>query len=133
MAGLCQVFGKKTQPEGAVLDDLWDVTLGVNGRVALARRIRYMQERVENAARWVGAIRDAKLPMMLINGLADPVSGEHAANGWAKLVPKAKVARLPGIGHFPQIEAPETVVELVNQFHDCIVEKRPADKDEKQA
>lgn len=124
LAGLAEVFGSSTRPEGRQLDDMWPVITGVNGRGAMARRIRYMAERRQHAERWVGAIRDAKLPMMMINGIDDPVSGGHAADGFAKLVPKAKLARLPGIGHFPQIEAPAAVSELVLKFHDCIVEKQ---------
>lgn len=124
LAGLAEVFGPETRPQRDLLAELWPVVVGVNGRAAMPRRIRYMQERRDHAERWVGAVRDAKLPMMMINGIEDPVSGEHAADGFAKLVPKAKLARLPGIGHFPQIEAPAAVSELIHKFHDCIVEKQ---------
>jgi pimeloyl-ACP methyl ester carboxylesterase len=123
LSNLSKVFGAKTRPSGKFLEDFWPVILGVNGRGALARRIHYMAERKQHTVRWVDAIKNAKLPMMLINGSADPVSGMHAADGFAKLVPKAKLARLPEIGHFPLIEAPDTVAELVHKFHDCIVEK----------
>ena len=123
LAGFADVFGKNTRPEGALLKEFWPAIVGANGRGSIARRIRYMAERKQHAERWVSALKDAKVPLMLINGLADPVSGEHAANGFAALVPKAKLARLPEIGHYPQIEDPEAVTELVNQFHDCIVEK----------
>jgi len=121
--GFAEVFGSKTKPTGEHLNEFWPAVVGVNGRGSLARRIRYMAERKQHAARWVGAIINAFMPLMMINGLDDPVSGSHAADGWAKLVPKAKLARLPGIGHYPQVESPDAVVELVNQFHDCIVEK----------
>jgi len=121
--GFAQVFGKDTRPAGPELDEYWPAMVGVNGRGSFARRIRYMMERRKNADRWVGAIRDAYMPLFMINGIDDPVSGAHAADGWSKLVPKAKLARLPGIGHYPQVEAPDTVTELINQFHDCIVEK----------
>jgi len=121
--GFADVFGENTQPSGKILDEFWPAIKGINGRGSFTRRIRYMNERKKNAARWVGAIKNAKMPMMLINGLDDPVSGAHAADGWAKLVPKAKLVRLPGIGHYPQVEAPDTVVELVHKFHDCILAK----------
>lgn len=123
LAGFAEVFGKNTRPSGKLLEEFWPAIVGANGRGALARRIRYMAERREHANRWVGALQNAKLPMMLINGLADPVSGAHAADGFGKLVPKAKLARLPEIGHYPQVEVPETVIEFINQFHDCIVQK----------
>lgn len=121
LKGFADVFGPNTRPEGTFLEEFWPAMLGVNGRGAFARRIRYMTERLEHATRWVNALKEATIPMMLINGIDDPVSGGHAADGFEKEIPAAKVVRLPGIGHFPQIEAPDTIVELVNQFHDCIV------------
>ncbi len=130
LKGLADVFGTHTRPSGSFLKEFWPAIKGINGRASFSRRIRYMKERREHAARWVSALPTAsfKIPMMLINGLADPVSGAHAADGFEKLVPRAKIARLPGIGHFPQIEDPDAVVELVNKFHDCIVEKQSATK-----
>lgn len=121
LRGFTEVFGSNTKPTGVSLDEFWPAMVGVNGRSALARRIRYMAERVEHADRWVGALREAKIPMMLINGLEDPVSGAHAADAFERTLPHVKVVRLPGIGHFPQIEAPDTIAELVDQFHECIV------------
>ncbi|TNE62235.1 MAG: alpha/beta hydrolase [Alphaproteobacteria bacterium] len=121
LAGLASVFGPNTKPEGAFLDEFWGAITGVNGRGALSRRIRYMAERRRYAERWVSGLANSRLPMMLINGVEDPVSGAHAADGFEKAVPHAKVVRLPGIGHYPQVEAPETVLELVMQFHECIV------------
>ncbi|MCJ9428481.1 alpha/beta fold hydrolase [Kordiimonas marina] len=123
LQGLAGVFGPDTRPQGADLEGFWPTMVGVNGRGAFSRRIRYMAERRKYADRWVNALRDAHLPMMLINGTADPVSGGHAADGFAEVVPKAKLARLPGIGHFPQVEAPEAVMELILRFHDCIIKK----------
>ncbi len=126
--GLADVFGKDTRPTGETLKEFWPVMKGINGRASFSRRIRYMQERKKHADRWVNALPEASenMPMLLINGLDDPVSGAHAADGFEKLVPRAKIARLPRIGHFPQIENPEAVIELVNKFHDCIVEKQGA-------
>ncbi|MFC4348971.1 alpha/beta fold hydrolase [Kordiimonas lipolytica] len=120
LTGFADVFGPNTRPSGKMLEEFWPAMLGVNGRGAFARRIRYMHERQEHADRWVGALKQTIAPMMLINGLADPVSGAHAADGIEREI-GMKVVRLPGIGHFPQIEAPETIVELVHQFQDCIV------------
>ncbi|NVJ96984.1 MAG: alpha/beta hydrolase [Alphaproteobacteria bacterium] len=120
LRGFADVFGANTRPEGEFLEEFWPAMLGVNGRGAFARRIRYMHERLEHADRWVGALKETKVPMMLINGVDDPVSGGHAADAMEREI-GMKVVRLPGIGHFPQIEAPDTIVELVQQFQDCIV------------
>ena len=45
------------------------------------RKIQYMTERLQSKDRWVGAIQKSKVPRILINGPADPISGAHAAEG----------------------------------------------------
>lgn len=117
------VFGPHTRSNKERLEEFWPAVKGVNGRAALARRIGYIEDRKKNARRWVGALANAKLPLMLICGQEDPISGAHAADGFEKLVPTAKLIRLPTIGHYPQVEAPEAVVESVKIFHTCMVEK----------
>lgn len=56
------------------------------------------------------------MPTMVIWGDADniiPVShAEHAREA----MPTARVEILPGVGHFPQVEAPERLVELLRDF-----------------
>ena len=118
IAGLSAIFGKDTQPDAALGEALWHAVIGVNGKAALARRIRYMNERRVNAKRWVGALNQPDLPMMLINGLADPISGAHMAKAFAETAPHARINRLEGIGHFPQIEAPEDVANGFLDFHE---------------
>lgn len=118
IAGLSDVFGKDTRPDGLLGDALFEASVGVNGKSAFARRIHYMAERRENADRWRDALVQPDLPMMLINGVDDPVSGGHAADAFEKLVTHATVKRLEGIGHFPQIEAPEKVANLILDFHE---------------
>lgn len=121
-AGLAEVFGPTTQPDDGLKAALFQAALGVNGKPALARRIRYMAERRAHAVRWVTALKQPDVPMHLINGTADPVSGGHAADGFAKAVPHASITRLAGIGHFPQIEAPDAVYAAITAFHDQLEE-----------
>lgn len=118
-----EIFGANSRPTGDTLKAFWPAIAGVNGKVAAVRRIQYMNERRRHADRWTNAIREAHMPLMFICGLDDPISGAHMAKGFEELVPKAKIARLPGIGHYPQCEAPETTAEFIHRFHDCIEEK----------
>lgn len=48
----------------------------------LRRLIKYIPQRLEHRDRWVGALQNTEVPLMLINGPADPISGVHAAEGW---------------------------------------------------
>ncbi len=80
------------------------------------RLIRYIPERQAHRARWVGALVEAQCPLALINGLADPISGAHMVARWKEVVGKGTLDELPGIGHYPQIEAPQDVAAHVRAF-----------------
>ena len=117
MAALAEVFGENTRPGPEATDALWNITIGVNGRASLTRRIHYMNDRVLNEARWVGALREATIPMLMINGVDDPISGGHVCDVLEREVPQMRIARLDSIGHFPPLEAPGDCVRLILDFH----------------
>ena len=61
--------------------------------------------------RWVRAMRETDVPMRLIAGPIDPNSGAHMARRYAEVIPNADVIVLADdIGHWPQLEAPESVL-----------------------
>ena len=66
--------------------------------------------------RLVGPLLQRVVPVRLINGAADPNSGAHMAARYCALVPDADVVSLPGIGHWPQIEAPGQVLQALEAF-----------------
>lgn len=66
--------------------------------------IQYMRERRENRDRWVEALKKADMPFTLINGVEDPISGEHMVQRFEQLVPGKQTVRLAGLGHYPHLE-----------------------------
>ena len=50
-------------------------------------------------------------------GPLDPVSGAHLAARYRELIAGADIVSLPGIGHYPQIEAPQAVLDAFFAFH----------------
>lgn len=117
-AALAEVFGPATRPDVPAQRDLWKISLGVNGRRSLARRIHYMTDRKDNEERWVGALQDAEIRIRMINGVEDPVSGGHVCDALAVQVPGIEIVRLEGIGHFPLLEAPDACVQHILDFHE---------------
>ena len=110
------IFGPKTQPTEAELDDFWTLVGGNGGRYVFHLLIRYMAERVQYRERWVGALQAAKIPLCFINGVADPISGQHMVDRYRELIPNPKVVELKDIGHFPLIEVPEAVLQHFGDF-----------------
>ena len=112
------IFGPNTQPTEAELDDFWTLVGGNGGRYVFHLLIRYMAERVQYRERWVGALQAAKIPLCFINGVADPISGQHMVDRYRELIPNPKVVELKYIGHFPLIEAPEAVLQHFGDFQE---------------
>lgn len=110
------VFGAHTKPTAENLKNFWTLVTHNRGHRQLHRLIRYIEERREHRERWVGALQNTTVPLRLINGPDDPVSGAHMVARYRELVPRPDVVSLPGIGHYPQVEAPQQVLEAFLAF-----------------
>lgn len=110
---MTRIFGRATPPTREALDGCWTLLEHGGGRAALPRLIHYLRERVERRERWVGALRSTRVALRLVVGMDDPISGAHMAARYRELVPSPDVVELPGIGHYPQLEAPEAVLRAV--------------------
>ena len=110
------LFGVDTQPDDAEIARFWTLIEHKGGRVNMGRLLHYMGERKRHRERWVGALVDAPMPLRLVAGMDDPVSGAHMVERYRELVRDADVVGLPGIGHYPQWEAPGRVATAVLEF-----------------
>ncbi len=115
-----RVFSKAHPPSEDFVKGTWQVLVEDDGRSMIPRLIRYMRERSEYRERWVTPLSDNSVPIRLINGVEDPVSGEHAAKRFEELVPTADVVRIPESGHYPHVETPKEVVMAFLGFHDSL-------------
>jgi len=112
------IFGPDTKPTKEELHHFWSLIKYKHGHLRLPRIIRYMQERKDNFDRWVGVLRDPPRPLHLIFGDQDPVSGAHMAEAYTELAREPSIDRLPTIGHYPQTEAPDAVLQRYQAFRD---------------
>jgi len=114
------IFGAHTQPTDAELRDFWRLCRHDGGTRITHLLIRYMSERRQHRERWVGALCRTAVPLRVIDGTDDPVSGRHMAERYRALVPNPDVVLLDGIGHYPQVEDPDGVWRA---FHDFLVQR----------
>ncbi len=98
------------------IDGMWTLLMHNDGLRVMPKLIGYMQERRDNRQRWVGALQRATIPVRLINGLDDPISGAHMVTRYRELIADADVIELTGVGHYPQVEAAEKVIEGAMSF-----------------
>lgn len=111
-----KIFGPNTQPTESELDEFWNLINYNNGKKVFHLLIRYMQERKDNRKRWVEAIQQTEIPIRLIDGVYDPISGQHMVNRYKEIIPNPDVIELKDIGHFPLIEAPDLVLKYYLEF-----------------
>jgi pimeloyl-ACP methyl ester carboxylesterase len=93
--------------------DQWSLMSHNNGRRRGHDLIAYQEDRVRYADRWHGAIRDWPGELSLMWGMLDPVAGPDMLRGIQQLRPHVPVTELPTLGHYPQIEDPAAVAEIV--------------------
>ncbi len=113
-----KVFGADTQPDEQELDAFWTMIETNNGPAVMHRLIHYMAERRVHRERWVGAMQRTSVPLRVIDGAADPISGAHMVARYRELIAQPDTLLLEGIGHYPQIEAPAQVLAGYLAFRD---------------
>jgi pimeloyl-ACP methyl ester carboxylesterase len=115
-ASMRRIFGPDTPPSARELDGFWQLIEHGDGRAVLPALLGYLAERRAQRPRWTGALQTTRLPLRLIDGSADPVSGAHLAQRYRALLPHADVIELPRIGHYPHVEAPQAVLQAYLAF-----------------
>ena len=109
-------MAKKLAGDADELDAFWALITAQDGQRIAHRLMRYVVERRRQRERWVGALTSATIPMRLINGALDPVSGAHMVARYRELIREADVVWLDDIGHYPQVEAPGRVCASLRHF-----------------
>ncbi len=111
-----RIFGPDTQPDRALIDAFWELMTMHDGLKVFPNLVGYMPERRLRRERWVGALQKTSLPLKLIDGIHDPVSGAHMVRRYREMVAHPDITELPGIGHYPQLEAPRDVLASYLDF-----------------
>ena len=111
------VFGEATKPTAKELDEFWEAICYKKGRHLFHNLITYILDRREHRERWVSALRNSNVPIALVNGSVDPVSGAHLVTRYKELKCRLDYLKeLPMIGHYPQVEAPNEVAISILEF-----------------
>lgn len=109
------IFSERHPAGEDEIEDQWSLIHNNGGHRLGHKLIGYMNERELRAERWHGAIRDWPGPVQLGWGMSDPVARPAVLTAVRRLRPQAPVTEWPELGHYPQIEDPGAVAELLEE------------------
>ena len=104
VAGLAPTFAPGYESSSDA-KQIWRSMARDDGYRNLHLLIRYMTDREQSEARWVGALERTDVPLSFVWGMLDPVSGAHMAQRIRERLPNAPFAALDDTGHWPMLEA----------------------------
>ncbi|WP_431306135.1 alpha/beta fold hydrolase [Mycobacterium hubeiense] len=105
--GFARLFGTNHPLSAEEAAAQWALLSHNDGHRIAHLLISYLDERVQYASRWHGAIREWPKPLHFLWALDDPVATTNVLDGLRELRPAADVIELRGVGHYPQLEVPE--------------------------
>ena len=109
------IFSVNSQPSAYTIDILWQLLEHNDGKKVLPKLLNYIDERNQHGNRWTQNMISTAVPLYFINGVHDPISGQHMLDHYIDIIPHPRSAALD-VGHYPQLEAPEKVLSLYQSF-----------------
>lgn len=111
-----RVFSKAHPLGDEEAADQWSLLAYNRGDRLLDRLIFYLHERVTYASRWKGALGSWPGHLELAWADLDPICTEAVLQAVLDLRPGVPVARLRGLGHYPQLESPEASIQVIERL-----------------
>ena len=109
------IFSDNTPPSELEVEAIWQLLEHNQGRQALPALLSYLDERKVRRDSWIKAMQRTDVPLYFINGVEDPISGQHMLERFRDLLPASKTTAL-AVGHYPQLEAPREVTQCICSF-----------------
>lgn len=115
---LAESFTTACPPPPGALDTMASLIKQGGGDRLLPRLISYIDERRTHQHRWTAALVDYPGALSLVWGEEDPISVLPMTRRLAELRPGTRVVTLPGVGHWPAVEAPEQLTQSIIRILD---------------
>lgn len=118
--GLQGTWGQRRPMSEAESHGIWRSMENDGGSRIAHRLLHYVADRLEHNDRWINALETSPVPMRFVWGDLDPVSGGHVADRMEERLPDwppdRQLFRLPDVGHWPPLEAPDEVAAAVREL-----------------
>jgi pimeloyl-ACP methyl ester carboxylesterase len=108
-----RVYANPQQFDEVHYQSQWSLLLNNGGRRTLHKIAGYMRERTRMGEQWTGPLHRLELPFKVIWGKQDPIAVYDIALKLCGQNQAIILTTLDNIGHYPQLEAPERVAEVL--------------------
>lgn len=106
-------FGPDHQPTEDELRGMQASIVAGGGDRLLPRLVRYVNDRRANLDRWTAGLVEHDLPMTVAWGELDPIAVVAMAHRMKELRPSLELVTWPDVAHWPSIEVPARVAEVI--------------------
>ena len=110
---LRNVYFDKTKATESELKEMWFMLEHNNGRKVIHLLSNYINERYFFWHRWIGALKETKIPTKIIWAKNDPVAVAAIAELLTTEIPNNNLFWIDNCGHFPMLEKPDEWASLV--------------------
>ena len=100
-------------PDDLDLRSMWAALERDDGLRAAAALSAYHAERRHHEPEYTAALAHCPVPLTLLWGMDDPVSGAPMARHALRRTSTCRLVPLHGVGHYPQLEAPDAVAKHI--------------------
>ena len=107
------VYFDKTKAPSSELKEMWFQLENNNGRAVIHLLTNYINERYYFWNRWIEALKETKIPFIIIWAKNDPIAIPKIGELLNKDIPNSKLYWIDNCGHFLMLEKPEEWSEYV--------------------
>jgi pimeloyl-ACP methyl ester carboxylesterase len=115
VGGIKVTWGERHEMDVAEIHEMWRSMEDGDGSKLMHDLLHYIEDRRQNAERWRAALEENGLPAGFAWGDLDPVSGAHMIERVEERLPDATIVRMADVGHWPLLEAPDVVADVVER------------------
>ena len=110
---LRNVYYDKSKITDQELRSMWHQLEYKKGRRVIHKLSQYINERYKYWDRWIGALKETRIPTRIVWAENDPVAIPAIAELLATEIPNNELYWIENTGHFPMLESPEIWVKLI--------------------
>ena len=107
------IYFDKSKVTDEELREMWNLIEYNGGRKIIHKLTQYITERYQYWDRWVGGLKETRIPTKIIWAKNDPIAIPKIAELLASEIPNNELIWMENTGHFLMLENPKEWIELV--------------------